>query len=276
MLVEVQTLTWEFAGKYDIETGNVKPFEKHYRQWIVDGIREKVAAAQSYNDHTTQSDVDWIESVIAKAMPVLQFAYKPCVVVDDYGEHNTVVRQSNGKWHISGLFDLMTAHFGDGQADLSLQVTAYLDDNESLANAFVSEYLRLEPMYPGFVEHQQLYMLDLKMSFWRYWQRHQNSISGEEESLSFEEWARPSVDYWSKYCVSGQSQCLPNTACSVQLTVGASFKGIMKGFSNVFNDREARTCTPTSKRRAGCCGNFAYVITLGILCSHRFRYRLGG
>jgi fructosamine-3-kinase len=164
----------------------------------VDGIREKVVAAQSYNDHTTQSDVDWIESVIATAVPVLHFAYKPCVVVGDYGEHNTVYCRPvrNG---ISWALDLMTAHFGDGQADLSLQVTAYLKDNEPLADAFVCEYLRLKPMQPGFVEHQQLYMLDLTMSFWRYWQRHQNGIPGENESLSFEQWARPSVDYWNKY-----------------------------------------------------------------------------
>lgn len=199
MLVEVQRLTWEFAGKYDVETGSVKPFEKGYREWIVDGIREKVAAAQSYNDHTTPSDVKWIESIIAKATPVLHLAYQPCLVIGDYGEHNTVALQTDGKWQISGLFDLMTAHFGDGQADLSLQITAYLKETELLADAFVGEYLRGKPMGHGFVEHQQLYMLDLTMSFWRYWQKHQSGIPGENESLSFEQWARPSVDYWNKY-----------------------------------------------------------------------------
>jgi hygromycin-B 7''-O-kinase len=198
-LVEIQRLTWECAGKYDIDTGTVKPFQKGYREWIVDNIREKVAAAQGYNDHTTPSDVEWIESVIAKVMPVLHLDYQPCVVVGDYGEHNTVVLQTEGRWHISGVFDLMTAHFGDGQADLSLQVTAYLKENEPLADAFVGEYLRWKPMQPGFVELQQLYMLDLTMSFWRYWQKHQNGIPGEQEPLSFEQWARPSVDYWNKY-----------------------------------------------------------------------------
>lgn len=199
MLVEVQTLTWEYAGKYDTETSSVKPFEIHYRDWILEGIREKVAAARSYNDHTTPSDVEWIESVIVKAMPVLHLAYEPCAVLGDYGEHNAVVMQTEGKWDVSGIFDLMTAHFGDGQADLSLQVTAYLKENEPLADAFVGEYLRLRPMATGFVEHQQLYMLDLMFRFWEYWQRHQNGMPGEEESLSFEQWARPSVEYWNKY-----------------------------------------------------------------------------
>ncbi len=199
MLVEAQTLAWECAGKYDVETKSVKPFEKHYRDWIVDCIRDKVAAAQSYNNHTTSSDVEWIENVVAKAKPVLRLAYRPCIVLADYGEHNTVVMHTDGRWRISGIFDLMTAHFGDGQADLSLQVTTYLKENEPLADAFVTEYLRLKPMQSGFVEHQQLYMLDLTLSFWRHWQRNEGGIPGREKSLTFEQWARPSVEYWNKF-----------------------------------------------------------------------------
>lgn len=199
MLAEVQTLAWECAGKYDVETNSVKPFEKHYREWVVECIRKKVAAARSYNDHTTPADVEWIESLIAKAMPVLHHAYEPCVVLGDYGEHNVLVLRAEGKWRVSGVFDLMTAHFGDGQADLSLQVTDYLKENELLADAFVAEYLRLKLRRPGFVEHQQVYMLDLKLSFWEYWQRDQGSIPGEDPSLTFEQWARPSVEYWNKF-----------------------------------------------------------------------------
>jgi aminoglycoside phosphotransferase (APT) family kinase protein len=199
MLVEVQTLTWECAGKYDVEHNRVQPFEKHYREWVIDCIREKAAASRSYNDHTTSSDVEWIEHVIANAAPVLQLAYTPCVVLGDYGEHNTVVTNIEGEWRISGVFDLMTAHFGDGQADLSLQVTDYLAKNESLADAFITEYLCLKPIQPGFVEHQQLYMLDLKLSFWRHWQRNNDGIPGLDKTTTFEQWAKPSVDYWNKF-----------------------------------------------------------------------------
>lgn len=198
-LVEVQTLAWECAGKYDLETRSVKPFQKHYREWIVDCIREKVAAAQSSNDHTTLSDVEWTESVIAQATPVLDLADEPCIVLGDYGQHNTVVMRTEGEWRVSGLFDLMTAHFGDGRADLSLPVTDYLKANGPLADAFVTEYLRLKPMQPGFVEQQRLYMLDLKLSFWQYWQRNQGAIPGEKESLTLEPWARSSVEYWDKF-----------------------------------------------------------------------------
>ena len=170
-LAEAQKLTWEYAGSYDPETEQVKPFGCLYRQWVLKNIREKVAASQSYNDHTTASDLQWIESVIAAATPALDTPFHPCIVLADYGEHNSVVLQTRAGWQVSGVFDLMTAHMGDGQADLSLQVTAYLRENSALADAFVNEYLALKPKQPGFVEHQQLYMLDLTLSFWRYWQK---------------------------------------------------------------------------------------------------------
>jgi aminoglycoside phosphotransferase (APT) family kinase protein len=199
MLVEVQRLTWECAGKYDVEKNRVQPFEKHYREWVIASICEKMTVAQSYNDHTTSSDVEWIKRVIAQVEPVLQLAYTPCVVLGDYGEHNTVVMKTDGEWQVSGVFDLMTAHFGDGQADLSLPVTDYLSKEETLADAFVMEYLRLRPMQPGFVRHQQLYMLDLTLSFWRHWQRNNGGIPGRDSALTFEQWAKPSVDYWNKF-----------------------------------------------------------------------------
>jgi fructosamine-3-kinase len=132
-------------------------------------------------------------------MPVLSLPYKPCIVLADFGEHNLVVTEREGEWKVSGLFDLMTAHFGDGQADLASQVKSYLYENEQLADTLVGEYLRLKPVKPGFVEHQQLYMLDLVTSHWRYWQKHHGSIPNEEASLTLEQWARPSVDYWNKF-----------------------------------------------------------------------------
>jgi hypothetical protein len=47
------------------------------------------------------------------------------------------------------------------------------------------------------VEWQQAYMLNLKLSFWEYWQR-ENCGHPEDpaHTLSFEQWAGPSVSYW--------------------------------------------------------------------------------
>lgn len=198
-LVEVEKLTWDFSGSYDPETDSVKPFDRPYQKWVLSNIREKVTNSLSYNDHTTASDLHWIESVIAGAAPVMDLPFQACTVHSDYGEHNAVVLQTRSGWRVSGLFDLMTAHMGDGLADLSVQVTAYIRKDEALADAYVNEYLRLKPRRPGFALLEKLYMLDLNLSFWRHWQRNEGGIPGEPKGLTFEQYARPSVDYWQKF-----------------------------------------------------------------------------
>ena len=198
-LLKMQALTWDHAGKYDPETGGVQPFEGGYRAWVVERIRTKMSESSSYNDHTTDSDVRWAESIVAEAMPVFDSPYRPCVVHADYGEHNVVVMHKDG-WRVSGVFDWMTAHFGDGAADLSLSVTMYLGREPALADTFVQAYLEHKPARSGFVELQQLYMLNLKLSFWEYWQREKGRLPQDETgTLAFEQWAGPSVTYWEKY-----------------------------------------------------------------------------
>jgi aminoglycoside phosphotransferase (APT) family kinase protein len=200
MLGEMQVLTWECAGKYDPEVDGVRPFEDGYRAWVVERIRTKLSKSLGYNDHTTESDVRWIESIIAEAAPVFDLSFRPCVVHADFGEHNVVLERSEDGWRVSGVFDWMTTHVGDGAADLSLSVTMYLGRDSALADAFVSEYLGHKSLPSGFDELQRLYMLSLKLSFWEYWQREKGRLPEDETgALSFKQWAGPSVAYWEKY-----------------------------------------------------------------------------
>jgi len=199
-LVEMQALTWECAGKVDPEVDGVCPFEDGYRAWMVARIRTKLAKSLGYNDHTTESDVRWVESIVAEAVPAFEATFQPCVVHADFGEHNVVLERSEGGWRVSGVFDWMTAHVGDGAADLSMSVTMYLNRDVALADGFVQTYLEHRPLPPGFVELQRLYMLSLKLSMWEYWQREKGRLPKDETgALSFEQWAGPSIAYWEKY-----------------------------------------------------------------------------
>jgi len=72
---------------------------------------------------------------------------------------------------VSGVFDLMTAYFGDGNADLCMPVAGYLKTNPELANVFIEEYLKHRPARPGFTERQRIYTLGLYANMWEYWQR---------------------------------------------------------------------------------------------------------
>jgi hygromycin-B 7''-O-kinase len=57
--------------------------------------------------------------LIADAQDALDDTFEPCLLMEDYKEDNVVVIQQEEKWRISGVFDLMQLHFGDGEADLS-------------------------------------------------------------------------------------------------------------------------------------------------------------
>ena len=198
MLAEVQTLSWEHAGKYDSITGNVHPMEQNYREWIVKRIREILLIEHNTNSNTPTSDLEWAESIIANASHALHVPYQPCIVLEDYKEANTVVERAEDGWRVSGIFDLMTAHFGDGEADLSRQVGTYLRENSALADEFVQTYIQCKPIQIGFIERQQLYMLYDSILIWAFWQEHAGGLP-EDKTLTFEQWATPFINYWDRF-----------------------------------------------------------------------------
>jgi aminoglycoside phosphotransferase (APT) family kinase protein len=198
MLIEIQTLTWEFSGRYNIATQMIEPMPQDYRSWIVQRTRELIAQAQSYNENTTASDVAWVENIIERTAPACLTPYQPCLVLEDYKEANVVVARNETGWQVSGVFDFMTAHFGDGEADLARQVGSYLRETQVLADEFVQFYLNHKVLHPGFADRQQLYMLYDSLIIWSFWQGHAGGLP-EDKTLTLEQWASPFVAYWKKY-----------------------------------------------------------------------------
>ena len=198
MLIEIQTLTWEFSGRYNIATQMIEPMPQDYRSWIVQRTRELIAQAQSYNENTTASDVAWVENIIERTAHACLAPFQPCLVLEDFKEPNVVVMLDETEWQVSGVFDLMSAHFGDGEADLARQVGSYLRETQVLADEFVQFYLNHKVLHPGFAERQQLYMLYDSVIIWSFWQGHAGGLP-EDKTLTLEQWASPFVAYWKKY-----------------------------------------------------------------------------
>ena len=92
----------------------------------------------------------------------------------------------------------MTAHFGDGEADLARQVGTYLRETPELADEFVQVYLHNKVIQPGFSERQQLYMLYDSLIIWSFWQGHAGGLP-EDKMITLEQWASPFVSYWEKF-----------------------------------------------------------------------------
>ena len=198
MLIEIQTLTWEHSGRYNIVTQTIEHMLQDYRSWIVQRVRELLAQAQSYNANTTVRDAAWVENIIERTAHACLTPYQPCLVLEDYKEPNVVVRQEGTGWQVSGVFDFMTAHFGDGEADLARQVGSYLRETPEMADEFVQFYLDQKEVQPGFGERQQLYMLYDSLLIWSFWQGHAGGLP-EYKTLCLEEWAGPFVAYWEQY-----------------------------------------------------------------------------
>jgi len=167
-----------------------------YGAWIVARIRQKLALSRGYSSRTTMSDVAWAEAIIAAAEPALDDAYRPCYVMENYKEANMVVQRTDGAWRVGGVFDLMEAHFGDGEADLVRQACSYLDEDRALAEAFVQAYTEYKPLRPGHAARLALYMLDDRLTIWEYFQRPTHVASWHEEG-TLRDWAEQYILFCS-------------------------------------------------------------------------------
>jgi aminoglycoside phosphotransferase (APT) family kinase protein len=197
-LAELHTIQADEAGSYDYQTHTIRPFAKNYREMILESIRGLVAESQSYNPNTTASDVAWVERVIQDNQEAMHQPWRVSLVIRDFKEANMVAQQREGGWQISGLFDLMEAHFGDGECDLVRQVGHDLRTTPTFAGEFVREYLRYRVVTPRFTERQQLYMLYDSLIIWSYFQRTEGGLP-ENKALSLEEWASPFVEFWKTF-----------------------------------------------------------------------------
>ncbi len=207
-LVEMQNVTWPIAGRYNAATDSIEPFELArsfpvvpdvrliekettliiYSESVKERIRHRLTDAQEWNaTATTSKDIAWVEQLIAEAEDALREAFEPCLLMEDYKEGNLVVMQQDRRWQVSGVFDLMEGHFGDGEVDLSRQIGEYLNEDSRLAGEFFAAYRKHKPLRPGFAQRFPVYMLLDRAILWEFFQ-HQG-WRWWPEHWTFRDWA---------------------------------------------------------------------------------------
>lgn len=210
-LAAMQELTWPFSGRYHPESRTVQPFELReelaypfpiawderardieprevaFSERIVAKIRHMLWQAAGYSDRTLPADRAWAEEVIESAKEALNDGFQPCFVMEDYKDTNVVLRNDQGLWSVSGVFDLMGGCFGDGEADLARQVCVYLEEDPRLGHEFIQAYLAKKPPRPGFRERFPVYLLYERPIIWEYAQRTQPMWW--DDTLTFRQWA---------------------------------------------------------------------------------------
>lgn len=212
-LAAMHQMTSNISGRYDAASRSIQPFDLAYelaypfpssaadlaqsrtisnRERVLGVIRRLLAKSRSVNDHTTDADANWVEEVIASNQHAMRDDFRPSIVMEDFKEGNVVYERPGTSWRVSGLFDLMGAHLGNPEADLSRTSAMYFDENPDLAREFVLTYLSTHPASPGFGSRFQIFMLLDRMIIWEFVQRHEGEIAFRGTALRA--WAGRYVD----------------------------------------------------------------------------------
>ena len=207
-LAEMQKATWPIAGRYNPATDTIEPFERTYELALLSNtgsanteasiiaysalvkgrLSHCLTRAQEWNATvTTLEDISWVEEFIADAQDALDETFEPCLVMEDYKEGNLVVTQQDKRWQVSGVFDLMGAIFGDGEADLSRTIAGYLDEDPQLAGEFFTAYRKHKSLRPNFARRFPIYMLLDRAILWEFFQHH--GWRWWPEQWTFRDWA---------------------------------------------------------------------------------------
>ena len=104
---------------------------------------------------------------------------------------NVVVERQVGSWAVTGVFDLMTCAFGDGEEDLPRTTAEFARSDRDAARAFVEAYRLRRPTRPGARERFRLYMLADRLVLWEYGRRAQEWFKPE---LRFRDFARGFIE----------------------------------------------------------------------------------
>lgn len=170
-LAALHDVAFEFAGVYDPAVRGFAPAPKPFAEWFGDWTRWWLERCRAASAATTDEDVAWVESVIAEARPGLAEPFSPRLVHADWKEGNAVAERADGRWRISGVFDLAETYLGDGEYDLARAYCEYVLGRPQLAHLYQDTYLALHPPRPGFEARFRHYTLHDRLIIWEYGQR---------------------------------------------------------------------------------------------------------
>ncbi len=186
------------AGTFDIASGAIQPFSGGYLGRTIDRALENASLAFGYGGHS-QDDDNWVRNLVESGQ---KLAEPPgySVVHEDFSRNNMVGTIDGDVVTISGLFDLMTCHYGDGLADLARQFAMFLLEphGESPAKKFVHAYLARTGLSEQEVRQRGLlYLIDERLIVWEYAARSgHEALDWWDRSLSLRNWLEPYLDAW--------------------------------------------------------------------------------
>jgi hygromycin-B 7''-O-kinase len=186
-LAAMHSIDFDHHGVYDETAKRIQPAAKPYADWWGDWTRWWLERCRAASPATTDDDVAWVEQIIGDAHDALAEPFTPALVHTDFKEGNAVAERRDGRWHITGIFDLAEAHAGDGEVDLARAYCEYRLPHPERAAAYVQTYVKLRPPRPGFVQRFRHYTLHDRLVIWEYGQRNNVWFQPNQTLRSFAE-----------------------------------------------------------------------------------------
>ena len=190
-LARLHQPAFPFAGGWDHEAGRPAPHTRPFRQTILDSLEDWYDRCLKASTATTEADINWCLSVVEANAFALDVPFEPRIVHHDYKEGNAVASREDGRWRLSGVFDLMECYFGDPEEDFPRSVSDYEVRGRTRVFDFVEGYRSVAELRPGHRERFRIYMLRDCLLLWEYGQR--NGI-WYEPGQEFRPWAERFVE----------------------------------------------------------------------------------
>jgi hygromycin-B 7''-O-kinase len=187
-LAEMHTLTWPFAGGFDVDTIELTPDPGGGVARVIAEARSLVDAAAA-RGAMTPADIAWIEAAAAGARAAK--APPSTFVHGDYKLDNVTLVHQGGAWRVGGVFDFHTARFGDGAFDLIRLACSYLDFEPALARVFLDAYRTAAGHDADLAPLAPLYVLKERAAFWQFPADNRPRWS---QGKTFRNWVEPYID----------------------------------------------------------------------------------
>ena len=79
--------------------------------------------------------------------------------------------EREGRWRVTGVFDVGEMYIGDGEYDLARLGCWYSRKSPAILRAFIDTYAAARPLREGFADRIALYVLVDRLIFWEFGQR---------------------------------------------------------------------------------------------------------
>jgi hygromycin-B 7''-O-kinase len=129
----ISAVPGEITGHWDAESDAIVPLEAGWGGWVRVTVLEILDRALA----VTAEDRAWVVGLLDDATDALADPFAPVLLHGDYSRQNVTAAPVGGRWTITGVYDLASAHYGHPDEDLIRQFASYLDHDPDFALPFL-------------------------------------------------------------------------------------------------------------------------------------------